>query len=88
MKLPIQLRKRAKTPAQKKVRFSTLFLKAVAAGWRNSAADHTILTRPVPYKTRDTYHTWVSRNNDSATEFISAINLQFCGRGNRVWKTL
>ncbi len=86
--LPLPLRKKAQTSAQRKVRFSTLLHKVFAAGWRHSWANHTVLTRPLPYKTRDTYYTQVFRSNDSAVEHIASINLQFCGRGNRVWKKL
>ena len=88
MKLPIQLRKRAKTPAQRKVKMSTLLQKAFAAGWHHSGANSTVLVRFVPWDTRETFWTSVFRGNASATEHISQINLQYLTPRSRVFRNL
>lgn len=62
--------------------------KALAVGWQHSSFNSTVLTRQVPYKTKETYYTTVYRNNDVATEHISQGNLQYLGKNSRVFKKL
>jgi hypothetical protein len=66
-----------------------LILKAEQAGWtRSSYLGDMTLIRKVPLKTRDTYYTQVFRSNDTTLEHIAIINLQYCGKNSRVWKSL
>ena len=61
--------------------------KAKLAGWQQGS-DGALLFRRVPYRTKATYYTWVSNNNDTTTEYIATINLDRVGQRSRVWKTL
>jgi hypothetical protein len=62
--------------------------KALSAGWKYSSYPDLTLNREVPFNTRQTYYTSIFHRNDSTTEFISEINLQFLGKNSRVFKKL
>jgi hypothetical protein len=88
MKLPMQLQHKAMTRKQRSLSSADLLKKAFAAGWNYADQDSSLLIRPVPYHTRETYFTMVFRNYDSAKEHIAKINLQYCAPGSRVWKKI
>lgn len=65
---------------------SELIKQALDAGWYHTMG--RVLARPVPWKTRDTFYTWVTRSGSGAMEYVSINHLQLCGKNSRVWRRM